>query len=200
MNRQFRRAQEKQDKRQEKERERRRSERRSKRRRSRPARVKPKPSGNGSAEKGKEITAGAGEESKETATKGAAGGKGEQKQASRKRLPGRFSGVLTFVTVFFISLQGAAPIEEEQATVGASLISAGFYLMLGYFATLWFMRRGVNRAPMMSVIGGVILAGSVTAATLIQGRELDLLLLALVIPALIAGSLLGRLVFVASPR
>lgn len=176
MNRQFRRAQEKQDKRQQKEKTRRREERRSKVRELRKAR--------------KEKSA------KKPAAKSEAN---SERPAPRGRVPGRFAGVLAAVTVFFITLQSAAPVEQEEG-LGASLIGAGFYLMLGYFATLWFMRRGTARAPLVSIVGGIVLAASVGAAQLIQDRPLDLLALALVIPALIVGTLLGRLVFVATPR
>ena len=176
MNRQFRRAQDKQDKRQEKEKTRRREERRSKVREMRKAR--------------KEKT------DKQPASKSEST---TDRPAPRGRVPGRFAGVLAAVTVFFITLQSAAPVEQDES-LGASLIGGGFYLMLGYFATLWFMRRGTPRAPLVSIVGGILLAASVSAAQVIQDQPIDLLALALVIPALILGTLLGRLVFVATPR
>lgn len=178
MNRQFRRAQEKQDKRQEREKTKRREERRAKVRQMRQAR----------REKGKADKRQPAQDESEA-----------QRPARKGRVPGRFSGVLAAVTVFFITLQSAAPAQPEEG-LGASLIGAGFYLMLGYFATLWFMRRGAGRAPVLSVVGGTLLAASVTAAQLIQEQPLDPLELALVIPALALGAFLGRLVFVASPR
>jgi hypothetical protein len=174
MNRQFRRAQEKQDKKQEKEKARRREERKAKLRRLRRSRAR-------------------------TAPKAPAGDGQRQQAPARGRLPGRFAGVLAAVTVFFIALQGVAPVEEGRG-LGESLISAGFYLMLGYFGTLWFMRRDVVRAPLVSVIGGVLLAAAVTVTALIQERQPDFLALALAVPALILGALLGRLVFRATPR
>jgi hypothetical protein len=128
-----------------------------------------------------------------------AGGTQEQQPAQRGRLPGRFAGVLAAVTVFFIALQGVAPVEADRG-LPESLIAAGFYLMLGYFGTLWFMRRDLVRAPLVTVIGGVLLAAVVTVTGLVQERQPDLLALALVIPALIIGALLGRLVFRATPR
>lgn len=185
MNRQFRRAQEKQDKKQEKEKARRREDRRTRARRLRGGRKKASPAPKAGSDQGSAGQDGAAD----TGAKRTKGG----------RTPGRFAGVLAAITVFFVTLQGLAPAEEEQ-TLGASLVSAGFYLMLGYFATLYFMRRGVARAPLMSVVGGALLATSVTVTALLQGRELDELALVLVLPALAAGALLGRLVFVATPR
>ncbi|MEX2536895.1 MAG: hypothetical protein WD273_14965 [Trueperaceae bacterium] len=177
MNRQFRRAQDKQDKKQEKEKTRKREERRAKVRQLRKSR---------SSESVKRQS-------------GLAEGD-EQRPVRRGRVPGRFAGVLAAVTVFFITLQSVAPAEQQEAGLATSLIAAGFYLMLGYFATLWFMRRETTPAPLYTIAGGTLLAGSVTVAQLVQGRPLDLLALALVIPALILGALLGRLVFRATPR
>ncbi|MEX2540974.1 MAG: hypothetical protein WD314_04170 [Trueperaceae bacterium] len=175
MNRQFRRAQEKQDKKQDKEKAKRREERKSRLRQLRRSRAKSEP---------KRTT---GDD------------QSEKKPASRGRVPGRFAGVLAAVTVFFIALQSVAPV-EGQPGLAESLIGAGFYLMLGYFATLWFMRREVARAPLVSVIGGSLLAVSVTVVGIVQQRSPDLLSLALVVPALVVGAFLGRLVFNATPR
>lgn len=183
MNRQFRRAQEKQDKRQEKEKTRRREERKAKVRQLRQARRQ-------RSEKSKPREAGTTTGEADT----------PQRPATRGRVPGRFAGVLAAVTVFFISLQGAAPAEQQQEGWGASLIYAGFYLMLGYFSTLWFMRRDSARAPLVGVVGGILLAATVTVVQLVQDRPVDLLALALVVPALVLGALLGRLVFLATPR
>jgi peptidoglycan/LPS O-acetylase OafA/YrhL len=173
MNRQFRRAQEKQDKKQDKEKARRREERKSRLRQLRAAR-------------GTERT-------KRPARTP------ESKPAGRSRNPGRFAGVLAAVTVFFIALQGVAPVEQDPTTA-ERLIPAGFYLMLGYFATLWYMRRDAQRGPWLGVIGGVVLAVSVTVIGVVQDRSPDPLTLALIVPALIAGALLGRMVYLATPR
>ena len=189
MNRQFRRAQEKQDKKQQKEKTRRREERKAKVRQMRQARR---------------------ERSEKKGQRDARGEKGDSQPAPARsggRVPGRFSGVLAAVTVFFISLQGAVPESQQQEEQLAGWQEAiepyvypGFYLMLGYFATLWFMRRGSERAPLISVIGGTLLAASVVVAQLIREIPLEPLSLALVVPALILGAYLGRLVFVATPR
>jgi hypothetical protein len=177
MNRQFRRAQEKQDKKQEKEKTRRREERKARLRQLRSSRARREPK----------------------RTSGGAEQQPGQQPAQRGRLPGRFAGVLAAVTVFFIALQGVAPVEADRG-LGDSLVAAGFYLMLGYFGTLWFMRRSVVRAPLVTVIGGVLLAAVVTVTGVVQERQPDLLALGLVIPALAIGALLGRLVFRATPR
>lgn len=84
--------------------------------------------------------------------------------------------------------------------MGDSLASAAFYLILGHFATLWFLRRGVARAPLVTIIGGTLLAGSVTLMAVLQEGRPDLLALALSLPLLVLGALLGNLVFRASHR
>ena len=73
----------------------------------------------------------------------------------RKRLPGRFSGAFMFATVFFIALQAAVPADQKE--LGQSLIGAGFFLMYGYFATLFLSRRGLPRALTTAAVGGVTL-------------------------------------------
>src|SRR5690606_17812004 len=62
----------------------------------------------------------------------------------RKKMPGRFSGALMIATVFFIILQAAVP--PDQADVSTSLVGAGFFLMFGYFSTLFLLRRGNDNA------------------------------------------------------
>src|SRR5690554_2515145 len=106
MNRQIRRAQEKQDKKQEKEKAKKRADRRARIDRSRESRRK---------------------RAEDRVNANSPDRSGPSRKEERKRMPGRFSGVLTLVTVFFISLQNAAPpVEGAERTVTASLIGAGF--------------------------------------------------------------------------
>ncbi len=169
MNRQFRRAQAKQDKKVEREKDRRKSERRARLQSVRQRRRRTtKPS------------------SDDTPAK------------PRGRLPGRFSGALMIATVVFIVLQSAVPPPEQTAVNSA--ISAGFYLLLAYFMMLWLLRRSTERAFVMTIIAGVMLAFGAELGKLFRPEySADYLMLALIVPGLLLGALLGRLVFYNSP-
>lgn len=116
----------------------------------------------------------------------------------RKKLPGRFSGVFMFATLFFIALQAAVPVEEKQG--GQSLIGAGFFLMYGYFAVLYLSRRGLARALPTAVVGGVTLAGVMAIMQSVQGQPIDWLMCGLGAVGVPIGAYLGRAVFNAAPR
>lgn len=171
MNRQIRRAQERKDKKQEKEKERRREERRQRRAESRATR---------------------GREKRDDA------GEGEAPPRRRGRAPGRFAGALTMATTFFILLQALVPAQE--ASVFNTLVSAGFYLLFGYFFVLWLLRRGVDRAVPIGLASGAMLGLGVQLAALLRPElSVDLLLAALILPALAIGVFLGRLVYFNAP-
>ena len=117
----------------------------------------------------------------------------------RKRLPGRFSGAFMIATVFFIVLQAAVPVEDK--TMQQSLVGAGFFLLFGYFSTLFLSRRGTPNPVTMTIISGVALAGGLLAAALFTtGTTVDWLLIAGGAVVVVGGAFLGRLVFNAAPR
>lgn len=134
------------------------------------------------------------------------GGKSAQRDPARpltpeerKRLPGRFSGAFMIATVFFIVLQAAVPVEDK--SLQQSLVGAGFFLLFGYFSTLFLSRRGTPNPLTMTVISGVALAGGLTAAALFSEQQaVDWLLIGVGAVAVVAGAFLGRLVFNAAPR
>lgn len=123
--------------------------------------------------------------------------------APKRTNPGRFSGGLTAATVFFISLQAVAP---PDVSLAGQVVSASFYLLFGYFATLWMMRRSAEQ-PIVVVVAASALMALVTLANqrygLFLGDELPLqvapLMLALAVPFAILGGYLGRLVWNRSP-
>lgn len=117
-------------------------------------------------------------------------------EAERKRLPGRFSGALMIATVFFVVLQAAAPVED--AGPGSSLIGAGFFLLFGYFSTLYLLRRANGNALTMTLISGLALAGGVGAARFFSGQPVDWLMLGVGAVGVVAGAYLGRMVFYAA--
>lgn len=117
----------------------------------------------------------------------------------RKRLPGRFSGAFMIATVFFIVLQAAVPVEEKN--LQQSLVGAGFFLLFGYFSTLFLSRRGTPNPLTMTIISGVALAGGLLAASLFTlDGAVDWLLIGGGAVVVVAGAYLGRLVFNAAPR
>ncbi|HZW98781.1 MAG TPA: hypothetical protein VFF10_01860 [Trueperaceae bacterium] len=116
----------------------------------------------------------------------------------RKKLPGRFSGIFMFATLFFIALQAAVPADQKET--GQSLIGAGFFLMYGYFATLYLSRRGLPRALPTAVVGGVTLAAVMAVMQSVQGQPIDWLMTGLGAVGVPIGAFLGRAVFNAAPR
>lgn len=170
MNRQIRRDQERKQEKQDKEKEKRRSERKKRR-----------------------------EEAKKARERRRAEGKQEERPAaSGGRRPGRFSGALAAATVFFILLQSVVPTEDTSLL--STFVSAGFYLLFGYFSTLWLLRRGTTRAVAFSVVAGGMLGLGVEVGKVLQAQlAFDPLLAAMILPALVLGALLGRLVYYNAP-
>ena len=189
MNRQLRRAQRKQDEKFDKERQKRKDKRHAKVSSLRERRAKRRQESLARAEARRR-----GEAPKPSAA--------DDSPAAKRRRPGRFSGALMMATVFFIVLQSAVPPEQVgQVDVLRSVTSAGFYLLFGYFSTLWLMRRDTPRPIVMTLITGALLVLGVEIAKYFQSDTgTDLLMLALAVPGLVAGAFLGRLVYLNSPR
>jgi hypothetical protein len=184
-NRQLRRAQKKQDDKADKEKEKRIETRRHKIQQARDRRARRREELRTARAEGKPLASAA--DAAAPAAKG-----------SRK--PGRFSGALMIVTVFFIVLQSAVPPEEAGNEILRIVTSAGFYLLFGYFSVLWLMRRGTPRPVPMTIISGAFLTFGVEVAKLLQPElSTDPVVLLLAIPALVGGAFLGRLVYTASP-
>ena len=169
MNRQIRREQERKQEKQDKEKEKRRSDRRKRR-----------------------------EDAKKARERRRKEGKTEERPKQGGRRPGRFSGALAAATVFFILLQSLVPTEDTG--ILSTLVSAGFYLLFGYFATLWLLRRGTERAVAFSLVAGGMLGLGVELGKVLQPQlTFDPLLAAMILPALVLGALLGRLVYFNTP-
>ncbi len=181
MNRQLRRAQEKQEKKVEKEKEERRAERRRRLDQLRAQRQRKAAAKSGTASRsqpaGKQVEAGA----KPAAKPG-------------RNDPGRFAGALAIATIVFIVLQAVVPSETEGTF--DSVIKAGFYLMLGYFLTLWLLRRQQPNALILSGLAGIILlTGTWLGFLLRPDAALDGLAMLMALPLLVFGIWLGRLVY-----
>lgn len=116
----------------------------------------------------------------------------------RKKLPGRFSGVLMIATVLFIVLQAAVPTQE--AGTLSSVTGAGFFLLFSYFSLLNLERRGASRPLVMTLVSGGLLVVGVTVARALQPElTIDWLMMGLAVPGVVAGALLGRLVYFNTP-
>lgn len=191
MNRELRRAQAKQDKKVEREKEERKAARRRRIDTLRSRRAARRAAAKANAGKKAEVKSGA-ETPAKPAPKGGAG---------RGRNPGRFAGALAMATVFFIVLQASVPPEPGDNDLLRSVTGAGFYLLFGYFAILWLMRRETPRPLVVTLVFGALLTAGVEVAKLFQPEvPTDLLMLALAVPGLVAGAFLGRLVFTSAPR
>ncbi len=179
MNRQLRRAQDKQTKKLDREKEERRAERQKRLAQLRAQRDRRR------QEAAARVTAGR--------SKGTSGSAPAAQPAGRND-PGRFSGALAAATVFFIILQAVVPSAEE-GTLN-SVIKAGFYLMLGYFLTLWLLRRNQPNAYVLSGIAGMILLTGTWLGFLLRPEAgLDGLSMLLSLPLLVLGIFLARFVF-----
>jgi hypothetical protein len=191
MNRQIRRAQAKQDKKAERDKLERREARKRKVEQLRAKRAERRTA----VRSGATSTAAAKDDAKDGAAGGAA-----VKTRRAGRAPGRFSGALMMATVFFIVLQSSVPPEEGGNEVLRLVTGAGFYLLFGYFSVMWLMRRSTPRPLTMTWITGALLIVGVEVAKAIQGLvPFDPLLVVLSVPAVVAGSYLGRLVFENTP-
>ncbi len=193
MNRELRRAQAKQDKKVEREKEERKAARRRRidTLRSRRAARRSEAKAN-AATKPDPKSGGEGGAKPPQKGGGAAGGRG--------RNPGRFAGALAMATVFFIVLQGSVAPEPGDSDLLRSVTGAGFYLLFGYFAILWLMRRDTPRPLVLTLVFGALLTAGVEVAKLFQPEvPTDFLLLALALPGLVAGAFLGRLVYTSAP-
>ncbi len=198
VNRQLRRAEEKKEKKAEKEKERAKAEKAARRRERREAR------------KARAARRAAGGNAKGGDAKGSAGNGGEAKGgdagakeggARRRPLagaPGRFSGVLMSATLFFIALQAVAPPSDDGLV--ADLVSASFYLLYGYFGTLWMLRRGAPRARFVVVLGGALMV-VMTLGVQIFSPDLPVAvrMVALALPLTLSGAYLGQLVWEKAP-
>jgi hypothetical protein len=166
MNRQIRRAQEKSDKQKEREREKRKS-----------ARV-------------------AARQERRTRVRDSSGTKESPVHApvtSKGRRSGVFAGAMALMTAFFIVLQAFRPAEDTAPL--DTIMGPLFYVLLGYFTSLWLMRRGTAQAIPVTLTSGIVLA-TVVEALKFTGSELapDPLIIFLAVPGLIVGVLISRFV------
>lgn len=117
---------------------------------------------------------------------------------TRKTQPGRFSGAFAIAAAFFVVLQALVPVSSERG--GFSLVvEVLYYLLFGYFAATWLMRRSQPRAFSYAAATGVVLALGLQLLRLLSGPGLDAVLLLAALPAAVVGAWLGRLVYLRAP-
>ena len=183
MNRQIRRAEEKKERKAEREKAKVKAERQARRRQRRQQRVARAEARAKGDDKG-----GTGAEARSADAKAA---------GPQKSNPGRFSGALMAATIFFIALQTVAPTD---GTLASQAVAASFYLLFGYFATLWMKRRDAARPLLVAIVAGVMMTIATAASQAFQPTlELAPIMLALSVPAVVAGAFLGRLVWNRAP-
>lgn len=177
MNRHIRRAQEKSDKKREQGGNRRRGPRKTA--------PKEKPQAKSKSEKPK-----ARAEQKDSARSEAAKG------ATRA---GRFAGFLALATAALIVSQAFVSFESFRL-VDYGVIAFS-YVLLGYFTSLWLLRRSTENAIAITIMGGILLSFGVELSRLLRPEiQAYPLLVFASAPALLIGVLIARFVYKRSPK
>lgn len=181
MNRQMRRATEKSDKKKEQEQEKR-TEARRQRRRERRATSSSKPAPTKNAETSK--------------TEASVEETFQEKGSPRLRGSARFSGFMALFTAFFILFGAVArePASDNPQSLSV-FVDAVFYLFLGYFSTMWLLRRDVKNALLVACSSGVVI---VTVAQVLRffvpGTSPEVMIIILAVPGILLGAWLAKLI------
>jgi hypothetical protein len=166
VNRQLKRANEKSDRRREREQARRKEQRRA-------GRVR--------------IT-----KAKDTATTENKESRNDARPAPGTRRPG-LAGLYLLLVIGVVAAQALVPPQTDPVSL---VIHVLFYLILGYFLSLWFYRRGVGQAFIIALVGGLLLAFGVEGLKVaLPQTEPNLLFAYLALPGLLPGAWLGRFIF-----
>lgn len=124
----------------------------------------------------------------------------DARPAPGMRRPG-LAGAYLLLVIGVIAAQALVP---QQTDVLSLVVHTLFYVILGYFLSLWLYRRGVAQALVLTLAGGVLLAFGVEALKLVLPQlgppeagitEPNLLFTALALPGLALGAWLGRFIF-----
>ena len=189
MNRQLKRANEKSDKRREREQERRKTQRRENRVR---------------AVQTKRDMKSAAKSTDETKKSGGGSSKSERPAPGMGR--SRLAGAYLILVIGIIASQAFVP----QRTDTFSLVTQTlFYVILSYFLVLWFYRRGVEQAAVITLAATFGLAVGVEGIKFLwpqlglpqmtapEGSSLapNLLFIALAVPGLLLGTWFGRFIY-----
>lgn len=118
--------------------------------------------------------------------------KKDERPAPGMRRPG-LAGAYLLLTIGVIAAQALAPQQTDPFSLAIHVL---FYLILGYFLSLWFYRRGVERAFVIALVGGLLLALGVEGLKVaLPQTEPNLLFAYLALPGLLPGAWLGRFIF-----
>ncbi|MDZ7706201.1 MAG: hypothetical protein U5L04_17170 [Trueperaceae bacterium] len=112
---------------------------------------------------------------------------------------GRFAGFLALATAALIVSQAFVSFESF------SLVDYGViafsYVLLGYFTSLWLLRRSAENAIAITIMGGILLSFGIELSRLLRPdiQAYPLLVFASA-PALLIGVLVARFVYKRSPK
>ena len=112
---------------------------------------------------------------------------------------GRFAGFLALATAALIVSQAFVSFENF------SLVDYGViafsYVLLGYFTSLWLLRRSAENAIVITIMGGILLSFGIELSRLLRPdiQAYPLLVFASA-PALLIGVLVARFVYKRSPK
>ncbi len=110
------------------------------------------------------------------------------------------AGAYLLLVIGVIAAQALVPQQTDPLSL---VVHTLFYIILGYFLSLWFYRRRVAQALVLTIAGGMLLAFGVEGFKLVlpQGpseagsTEPNLLFTYLALPGLVLGAWLGRFIF-----
>lgn len=100
---------------------------------------------------------------------------------------------MALMTALFIVMQAFRPAAETNMV--ETFIGAFFYVFLGYFTSLWLMRRGTAQAIPVTISSGIVLA-TIVEVLKFTNEELapEPLLVLLAVPGLILGTVISKFV------
>lgn len=98
--------------------------------------------------------------------------------------------------LFAIGVIASQPFLPQRTDTFSLVTHTLFYVILGYFLCLWFLRRGVAQAFPITLAAGLLLAVGVEAAKLLVPQSTpEPLFTYLALPGLLLGAWLGRFIF-----
>lgn len=98
--------------------------------------------------------------------------------------------------LFAVGVIASQPFLPQRTDTFSLVTHTLFYVILGYFLCLWFLRRGVAQAFPITLAAGLLLAVGVEAVKLLVLQSTpEPLFTYLALPGLLLGAWLGRFIF-----
>lgn len=114
------------------------------------------------------------------------------------RSPGRYAGWLTLASAVIMSLQAVAP--QLERTTLTSIVDALFFVIFGYFLSLFLLRRTVPRAMLVTVGVGTLLGASIELAKYLQVGIADPIRVLLAVVGLLIGAWIAKALYLQAQK